>query len=95
MLPIIPNQASPSWIQFPILVEDKLGFYKHMQQNHIDVTWTYRYSCPDSYGKKNYPNSHKAAKTVIGLPTYPMLTGAQVLSIISAARKFNNDLEGV
>jgi dTDP-4-amino-4,6-dideoxygalactose transaminase len=87
-LPTIPDICNPAWIQFPILVEDKLAFYKHMQRNHIDVTWTYRYSCADSYGLEGFPNSLHAAKTIIGLPTNPYITDKQAMEICRVANQF-------
>lgn len=87
-LPAIPLASNPSWIQYPILADDKFAFYKHMQQNQIDVSWSYRYTCADSYGIKGFPNSLHAAKTVIGLPTNPYLTDEQAKEICRAANQY-------
>jgi dTDP-4-amino-4,6-dideoxygalactose transaminase len=84
----IPDDRSPAWIQFPVLAKDKLAFYKHMQRHGVDVTWTYRYSCADSYGQNGYPNARQAAGTVLGLPVYPSLSDDEVLSICDAAKKY-------
>jgi perosamine synthetase len=87
-LPILPVGCSPSWIQFPIHVEDKKAFYRHMQRNRVDLTWTYRYSCADSYSLDGFPNAQRAAKTVLGLPTYPSLTDEHAQYICDVAREY-------
>ncbi len=78
--------SAPAWIQYPVWAENKWGFYKHMQSRGIDLSWSYRYSCPESYGLRNFPNSHQAAESVVGLPTYPSLTEDQARQICQAAR---------
>jgi perosamine synthetase len=88
-LPRIAEHGSPSWIQFPILVRDKQGFYQYMQKHGIDMSWTYRYSCADSYGKDGFPESNKAARTVMGLPTYPSLTDSDARYICEIAKKYS------
>jgi dTDP-4-amino-4,6-dideoxygalactose transaminase len=88
ILPFIPENCSPAWIQFPILVDDRRAFYKHMQRNGVDLSWTYRYSCADSFGLDGFPNAQKAAKTVLGLPTYPSLTDEHAQYICNVARKY-------
>lgn len=87
-LPVIPEDCSPAWIQFPILVDNKRAFYKHMQRNGVDLSWTFRYSCADSYGLDGFPNAQKAAKTVLGLPTYPSLSDEHAHLICNAAIQF-------
>jgi dTDP-4-amino-4,6-dideoxygalactose transaminase len=84
----IQNNCSPSWIQFPILVNDKSAFYKYMQQKGVDLSWTYRYSCAVSYEEEGFPNAERAAKTVLGLPTYPSLTDEQAYMICEIAKKY-------
>lgn len=81
----IPHRCLPAWIQYPIFVEDKKAFYKHMQHAGVDLSWTYRYSCADSYKKEGYPNAKKAAQTVVGLPTYPLLLDQQARAIARSA----------
>jgi dTDP-4-amino-4,6-dideoxygalactose transaminase len=84
----IPEDCSPAWIQFPVLIDDKERFYKYMQHNGIDLSWTFRYSCADSYHLDGFPNSQKAAKTVLGLPTYPLLTDEQAQYICDVILKY-------
>ena len=91
MLPMIPKDCSPSWIQFPILTKYKWELYKFMQQNQIDLTWTYRYSCADSYGYDNCTEASNAAKTLLGLPTYPSLTDLDALNICHTVKMFLAD----
>lgn len=88
MLPEIPEDCQPAWIQFPVLTNNKWEFYKHMQRNQVDLTWTYRYSCADSYGFNDFPEAQKAAKTVLGLPTYPFLTDEDAQNISDLAKKY-------
>jgi perosamine synthetase len=87
-LPLIPENCLPAWIQFSLLADDKQAFYQHMQRYKVDLSWTYRYSCAESYGLKNFPNAHHAANTVLGLPTYPSLTDEQAQYICEAARNY-------
>ena len=91
MLPKIPEDCSPTWIQFPIITKNKWELYKHMQQNQVDLTWTYRYSCADSYGLNNCTEANIAAKTVLGLPTYPSLTDTDAQYICDTVKKFRAD----
>ncbi|BDG06319.1 DegT/DnrJ/EryC1/StrS family aminotransferase [Anaeromyxobacter oryzae] len=84
----IPEVFEPSWIQFPVRARDKAGFYRHMQREGVDVTWTYRYSCADSYGVQGCPVSRAAAATVLGLPSYPTLSDEQVRHVADAARRY-------
>jgi perosamine synthetase len=93
-LPVLPEGCSPAWIQFPIQVDDKKAFYKHMQRNRVDIAWTYRYSCADSYGLDGFPNAQRAAKTVLGLPTYPSLTEEQAQYICYVAKKYTASMRG-
>jgi len=89
--PIIPGECSPSWIQFPLMVTDKRAFYKHMQRNHIDLNWTFRYSCTDSFKLNGFPNAHKAAHTVLGLPTYPSLSDEQAQYVCNVIKEYLSD----
>lgn len=92
VLPIIPENCSPSWIQFPIMVDDKMKFYKFMQRNGVDLSWSYRYSCADSFGIDGFPNAQRAARTVLGLPTYPSLSDQNAQRICDVAIKYSSDL---
>ena len=85
----ILENSVPSWIQFPIIADNKEGLFKYMMKNNIDLSWTYRYSCAESYHLDDCPNSHKAAKTVLGLPTYPTLTDQQAKRICQIANAYN------
>ncbi len=87
-IPAIPKDCSPAWIQYSIFVDDKKAFYKYMQNNGVDLSWSYRYSCADSYRADGFPNAHQAAKTILGLPTYPSLTDKHVHYICDLAKKY-------
>ncbi len=89
-LPEIPETASPAWIQFPLICHDKPGFYKYMRSKGIDVSWTYKYSCAESFGLDNYPISRLAAKKVISLPTSPYITDEQANEICFKALGFSS-----
>ncbi len=82
------KDSKPAWIQFPILVKDKGHFYRYMQEHGIDMSWTYKYSCADSFGQAGYPESQAAAKAVLGLPTYPSLTDEQARRICAVAARY-------
>jgi perosamine synthetase len=90
ILPEIPESAYPSWIQFPMFCEDKQGFYKHMKAEGVDTSWTYKYSCAESFDRTDCPNAHQAAKQIISLPTTPFITDQQAYQICSKALKYQN-----
>jgi dTDP-4-amino-4,6-dideoxygalactose transaminase len=79
---------SPAWIQFPVMVKDKGHFFRYMQLCGIDMSWTYRYSCADSYGDKTCPEAKKAAQTVLGFPTYPSLKDKEAYHICDVANRY-------
>jgi perosamine synthetase len=87
-LPTISEKSSPAWIQFSFFADDKQSFYKYMQSKGIDLSWTYRYSCADSYRLEGFPNARKAAQSLLGFPCYPLLTDEQAHSISNLARKY-------
>jgi len=89
-LPEIPESSSPTWIQFPIICDDKQAFYNHMKAEGVDTSWTYKYSCAESFGDKSCPNAQLAAKKVVSLPTTPFITDQQAYQICSKALKFSN-----
>jgi len=87
LIRIVPD-SSPAWIQFPVIVENKQDFYHYMASRGIDLSWTYRYSCADSYQNENCPNAQRAARTVLGLPTYPSLSDEQAQVICEAVYQY-------
>jgi len=89
LLPEIPESASPSWIQFPMICDDKLAFYKYMQSQGVDVSWTYKYSCAESFGFNNCPYTQQAAKKIVSLPTTPFITDRQAYQICHKALEFS------
>lgn len=90
ILPEIPESSSPSWIQFPMICDDKLAFYKYMKSEGVDISWTYKYSCAESFGFSDCPNAQQAAKKVVSLPTTPFITDQQAYQICSKALRFPN-----
>jgi len=91
-LPVVPVDCSPAWIQFPVMVSEKRAFYKYMQRKGIDLSWTFRYSCADSFGLDGFSNAWRAAQTVLGLPTYPSLSDEEAGYICSIARLYTSGL---
>jgi dTDP-4-amino-4,6-dideoxygalactose transaminase len=91
LIPKIPEGIEPSYIQFPMLVKDKEGFYRYMQRHGIDVTWTYRYSCADEFPQKDCPNAERIAQSIISLPCYPDLSGVEVQKICQTAAAYTGD----
>ena len=88
MIPVIPAGSEPAWIQFQLIADDKWAFYKHMQRRGIDIAWTYRYSCADSYHEIGFDNAQLAAKTVVGLPIYPSLSDQDAHRIAKVAKMY-------
>jgi len=87
-LPKVTEGAEPAWIQFPIFVERKAACYQYLLRHGVDVNWTFRYSCAASYGFKGFPNAERAARTLLGLPTYPDLGVARAMRICKLVRLF-------
>ncbi|HSQ79388.1 MAG TPA: DegT/DnrJ/EryC1/StrS aminotransferase family protein, partial [Candidatus Bathyarchaeia archaeon] len=87
-VPAVDPQSEAAWIQFPVMAEDKRGFYRYMQARGVDLSWTYRYSCPVTYGLEGFPNARRAAETVLGLPTYPSLAEDEARRISEIARAY-------
>jgi dTDP-4-amino-4,6-dideoxygalactose transaminase len=81
VLPSVPVGASPAWSQFPIMVEDKEATFWKMRSLGVDLNWNYKYSCPESYGIGGFPNSHIAARSVLGLPIYPSLQEKELAEV--------------
>jgi dTDP-4-amino-4,6-dideoxygalactose transaminase len=88
-LTIKHKKSTPSWIQYPILVKNKSHFYRYMQKHGIDLSWTYKYSCAESYQQDDFPQARMAAQTVLGLPTYPSLSDGHARYICSVARRYS------
>jgi dTDP-4-amino-4,6-dideoxygalactose transaminase len=86
--PPLLEGTAPAWIQFPVMAADKEAFYRYMQARGVDMSWTYRYACPVSYGIDGYPGALKAARTVLGLPTYPSLTDDEARRIAGIAKAY-------
>jgi dTDP-4-amino-4,6-dideoxygalactose transaminase len=83
-VPEVAADAAPAWIQFPIFVTEKAQLYRRLLRRGIDLSWTFRYSCADSYPCPPMPNARRAAESVLGLPTYPRLTDAAAECICAA-----------
>ena len=71
------------------MVKNKGHFYHFMKRFGIDMSWTYKYSCAESYKADGFPEARNAAKTVLGLPTYPSLTDDQARYVCAAARQYS------
>jgi dTDP-4-amino-4,6-dideoxygalactose transaminase len=84
----VVDGAEPAWIQFPIFVEDKEACYRYLLSRGVDLNWTFRYSCGVSYGVHHAPNSERAARTVLGLPTFPGLPFIEARRICQLLRDF-------
>lgn len=84
----IPEGAEPAWIQFPIFVEQKEACYRFLLRSGVDLNWTFRYSCGESYCIQTAPNAAKAARTLLGLPTYPGLSPTAAQRICVLLRRF-------
>lgn len=87
-LPTVPIDSSPSWIQFPLVVDNRKEFFSYMGRRGIDLNWTFRYCCPDSFQLDGFPNARKAARHVVGLPTYPSLPESRASQVCFAAGSY-------
>jgi dTDP-4-amino-4,6-dideoxygalactose transaminase len=87
-LPHCPQDSAPAWTQFPLLVKDKRKFYEYMQANGIDLSWTHKYSCADSFKLSGFPGARQAANSVVGLPTYPSLGQNHAIFICNKAKAY-------
>lgn len=88
ILPTIPRDCSPTWVQFPVFVQNKIDFYHYMKKCGIDMSMNYPYSVAESFSKENFVNSRQVVDTIIGFPTYPMLTDLKIKSICDKAKGF-------
>lgn len=68
-----PAGSTPSWMQFPVCVERKEECYQYLLRHGVDLSWTFRYCCGESYGTGGLEHSRRAAGELLGLPTYPGL----------------------
>jgi dTDP-4-amino-4,6-dideoxygalactose transaminase len=66
----VPADAEPAWLQFPVFVERKEACYRFLLRQGVDLSWTYRYSCGESYGVPTTPHADHASRHLLGLPTY-------------------------
>lgn len=87
-LPKVSAESSPAWIGFPVKVARKRDFFKYMQSKGIDLSWTFRYSCADSFDFDGFPNARRAAQTVLGFPTYPSLSDEQAKYICTVTKEY-------
>ncbi len=88
-----PAGSAPAWIQYPILTNEKSNLYQYMQHSQVDLSWTYRYSCAESYKSQKCPIAYKAANTVLGLPTYPSLKDEQAEYICQLVNSYGGEFE--
>ncbi len=87
-MPGVPEGAEPAWMQFPIFVKNKAACYRFLLKNGVDLSWTFRYSCAASYAVTKAPNAERAARTLLGLPTYPGLPTKAARRICELLRRF-------
>lgn len=87
--PRFPENSVPAWIQFPFRVDDKKSFYNYMQKKGIDLSWTFKYTCSDSFGLYGFPQAKRASLSVLGFPTYPSLTDEQVSYVCKTAKAYH------
>lgn len=85
--PIAPG-ADPCWMQFPVFVEQKDACYRFMLRRGVDLSWTFRYSCGVSYGSAGIEQAERAARRLLGLPTYPALPLHDAQRIATLLREF-------
>lgn len=84
----VDKDATPAWIQYPVFVRDKADCYRYFLKHGVDLSWTFKYSCGRSYGSSNTANSDFAARSVLGLPTYPGLRPGESQRICELLQKY-------
>ena len=84
--------ADPCWMQYPVFVERKQECYQYMLRHGVDLSWTFRYSCGASYKASGKDNAERAARTSLGLPTYPGLRSRDARRIALLLRQFSQQI---
>ncbi len=84
----VPAEGIPAWMQYPILVDDKAACYRYFLKKSIDLSWTFRYCCLDTYPGGEAPNAMLAARNLLGLPTYPSLKDSDAYRICELFHDF-------
>lgn len=93
-LPDVPSSAAPAWLRFPVLVADAKKLRRVALQHEIMLgDWYDAPLVPATasleafrYTPGSCPNAEQAAQQVINLPTYPLLTDAQVGHVIELVK---------
>ncbi|MEX1112813.1 MAG: aminotransferase class I/II-fold pyridoxal phosphate-dependent enzyme [Candidatus Andersenbacteria bacterium] len=93
-LPSVPEGGSPNWLRMPIGVKDTKKLRRlALQQEMMLGDWYDAPLVPSGsslstfkYMSGSCPNAEEAAKHVINLPTYPLLTDKQVDHVIELVK---------
>lgn len=83
----VPAGAEPAWMQYPVFTARKEHVYRFLLRRGVDLNWTFRYSCGESYEGVTTPRANLAARCVLGLPCYPELPLEQVRRIAGLIRE--------
>jgi dTDP-4-amino-4,6-dideoxygalactose transaminase len=80
-LPVYPDNKVPIFMRFPVRINDgqKEDFYARCARMGLDMAFTFSYSCDANEAR--YPNSCRAAATVLNLPVYSKLSNKDLLTI--------------
>jgi perosamine synthetase len=95
ILPAVEKDTDPSWLRFPLQVDNPQEIHKYARQQHMLLgDW---YDAPlvptgnsfDAFGytKGTCPQAERTSRHVINLPTYPALTDEQVETVIQFLHK--------
>lgn len=92
LLPPMRTDHSHTYTYFPIQVDDRRLFLRHMMREGRDVAAQHLKNCADLPCFREYyrdcPSARKTAESVVLLPTYPRYTAREVAKTIRAIRRF-------
>lgn len=91
-----PNIQGSCWLRFPVLHQRAADIYLLAKKKGIilgnwypEVVWPVANLKLVGYKKGSCPNAEKAAKNIVNLPTYPLLSDRQVDDVVSIIQKWN------
>lgn len=95
-LPDIPKESAPAWLRFPLQIRDPKKMHREARREEMLLgDWYDAPLVPGTcsieafhYTAGSCPNAEKAARHVINLPTYPLLTDAQVNRVIEFVKMY-------
>lgn len=95
-LPSPPLDANPSWVRYPLQVDQRAHLQQRAKENNIVLGDWYNSPLAPSdcnleafgYHPGACPEAEAVSKRVINLPTYPLLTDSQIEHIIAVVKQY-------